>query len=463
MNLPGDFISAMRQLLGDEEYILFENALEEEPPVSVRLNPRLTAVGMEGEQVPWCEAGRYLPQRPSFTLDPLFHAGAYYVQEASSMFLEQVMRRYVCDGPVAMLDLCAAPGGKSTHARSLLPEGSLLVCNEVMKNRAQVLAENMTKWGHPDVVVTHSDPADLGRFTHLFDVVLTDVPCSGEGMFRKDAGAVDDWSIGNVELCRQRGRRILADVWPALKPGGLLIYSTCTYNTAEDEECVQWICSELGADVLPVDVPSQWGISGNRLSGADFPVCRFLPHLTRGEGLFMAVVRKRKCLEELRPKVAFGKGRSKSAGKEKGAVVSREQQERLREWLSDAGMSYVLLPQDTRILAFPERWVPLLHQLKGSLHLLQAGVALAEVKGRDLVPCHALAMSSLLRRGAFPEAGLDESQALAYLRREALSLSEDTPAGFVLLTYRNVPLGFVKNLGHRSNNLYPQEWRIRLQ
>ena len=477
----------MRQLLGAEEYERFALSMEKEPAVSIRLNPlRAEAAGThhlmpQGETlhqlellsledalplqgvVPWCTSGYYLKERPLFTLQPLFHAGAYYVQEASSMFLEQVIKRYVTSGPVAMLDLCAAPGGKSTHARAILPEGSLLVSNEVMKMRAQILVENLTKWGHPDVVVTRNDPADFAALEGMFDVLLTDVPCSGEGMFRKDEGAVADWSLENVELCRQRQQRILADVWPALKPGGLLIYSTCTYNIYEDEANVEWICRELGAEVLPLDLDASWGITGNLLPGAHFPVARFLPHRTKGEGLFMAALRKSGSPMECAVGRKGRRGSSSSAAndKELRRLLSRQQEEQLHAWLHDAESQYALLPQGDRLLAFPQRWLPLLQQLKEHLYLLQAGVGLAEVKGRDLNPCHALAMSRLLCRGVFPEVEVEREQALSYLRREVLQLPSDTPRGFVLITHQGIPLGFVKHLGTRANNLYPQEWRIR--
>ena len=262
MNLPASFIDYTRSLLGDEEYDKLAAALQQEPPVSIRLNnekwrfnkeqadignEKCPAIAEQADsahasfsvphsslnKVPWSSEGFYLDERLTFTFDPLFHAGCYYVQEASSMFVEQVLRQYVTK-PVVMLDLCAAPGGKSTHARSVLPEGSLLVANEVIRNRSQILAENLTKWGHPDVVVTNNDPADFSSLPSFFDVILTDVPCSGEGMFRKDPVAVEEWSPENVAICWQRQRRIIADIWPGLKPGGILIYSTCTYNTKED-------------------------------------------------------------------------------------------------------------------------------------------------------------------------------------------------------------------------------------
>lgn len=285
MNLSAEFVERTRKLMGEEAYNELETALQGDAPVSIRVNRAKCLEGGEGksnhdislvadaESVPWSSMGVYLSRRPTFTFDPLFHAGCYYVQEASSMFVEQVLRTYVSE-PAVMLDLCAAPGGKSTHARSVLPEGSLLVANEVMRNRSQVLAENLIKWGNADVVVTNNDPADFSGLTDLFDVILTDVPCSGEGMFRKDPVAVDEWSVDNVQVCWQRQRRILADIWSALKSGGLLIYSTCTYNKEEDEENVAWIAHELGAEILEVPVSPEWGITGN-LIGGEFPVYLF--------------------------------------------------------------------------------------------------------------------------------------------------------------------------------------------
>ena len=265
MNLPASFTEYTRALLGVEEYEKLVSALQQEPPVSIRLNRlkvhRLKVENALSVQPPWSSEGIYLDERLTFTFVPLFHAGCYYVQEASSMFVEQVLRQHVTK-PVVMLDLCAAPGGKSTHARSVLPEGSLLVANEVIRNRSQILAENLTKWGHPDVVVTNNDPADFSALPSFFDVILTDVPCSGEGMFRKDPVAVEEWSPENVEICWQRQRRIIADVWPSLKPGGILIYSTCTYNTKEDEENVRWIQQEFGAESLAVDIREEWNITG---------------------------------------------------------------------------------------------------------------------------------------------------------------------------------------------------------
>lgn len=461
MKLPISFIESTRALMGDEEYQKLSVALEQEPPVSVRLNSKFTdslSCSSISGRIPWAAGGYYLNQRLTFTFDPLFHAGCYYVQEASSMFVEQVLRRYVT-APVKMLDLCAAPGGKSTHACSLLPDGSLLVANEVIRNRSQILAENLTKWGHPDVVVTNNDPSDFSRIGSFFDVILADVPCSGEGMFRKDPGAIEEWSPENVEICWQRQRRIITDIWPCLKPGGILIYSTCTYNTREDEENIAWIRQEFGAEPLPLTVPEEWNITGGLLVGADAPVYRFLPHKTQGEGFFLAVLRKPEEAEETDGGFHFPK-KKKPKGETAASSVSKENLAVARGWLPTSD-KYDLLVNGAVITAFPALFLDDLAMLRSSLRIVQAGTEVAEVKGKDLIPAHGLAMSRLLETSLFPTEELTYEQAIAYLRKEAITLSPTVPRGYVLVTYKKTPLGFVKNIGNRANNLYPQEWRIR--
>lgn len=381
------------------------------------------------------------------------------------MFVEQALQTYVHQ-PVVMLDLCAAPGGKSTHLLSLLPEGSLLVANEVMRNRSQILAENVAKWGSPDVVVTNNDPADFAPLEQLFDVMLTDVPCSGEGMFRKDPVAVSEWSPENVAICWQRQRRILADVWGSLKPGGLLIYSTCTYNTHENEENVAWICRELGAEVLPLQIPQDWGVTGN-LQGSGFPVYRFLPHRTAGEGFFLAVIRKHgDCLETgytadmQRQQPAMAKSARSKKGRPVAVGLPKESLLVAKSWVHDAD-TYAWIATDTAVSVFPQRYQPLLLRIQQHLRVLLAGAEVGQQKGKDLIPQHTLALSSLLQPAAFPVSEVSYEQAIAYLRKESVVLTDGSPRGYVLLTYQGVPLGFVKNIGNRANNLYPQEWRIR--
>ena len=300
VNLPADFVAETRRIMGDERYNRFVGAFDEEAPTSIRVNPRIVGDGcFDGEkQVPWCSEGYYLADRPQFTFDPLLHAGCYYVQEASSMFVTHVLRTVDSNHTSQFaLDLCAAPGGKSTALRSVLPDDCVLISNEPMGNRAQILLENVTKWGGPNHIVTNNYPRDFRKAKLKFDLILCDVPCSGEGMFRKDPNAISEWSVQNVEKCWQLQREIVADAWECLNPGGLLIYSTCTYNTKENEENIRWILDTYDAQVLDIPVDPSWNITGSLLEGFNEPVYRFIPGITRGEGLFVCALRKAGSLE----------------------------------------------------------------------------------------------------------------------------------------------------------------------
>lgn len=291
--LPIDFTDMARRTMGEERFDCYLKAFETDALVSIRLNPeKAKGLTADGERVPWCRNAYYLPQRPNFTYDPLLHAGCYYVQEAGSMFLDTVMQQWVPQAPVVMIDFCAAPGGKSLLARTALAAGSLLFSNEPMRNRANILAENVEKWGYADHFVTNNYPRDYRRAKMIADVVLCDVPCSGEGMFRKDEATIREWSMQNVEKCARLQREIVTDAWSCLADGGLFIYSTCTFNTHEDEENIQWMMDELGAEVLPVKVDAAWNITGSLLDGFSQPVYRFIPGISKGEGLFLCVLRK---------------------------------------------------------------------------------------------------------------------------------------------------------------------------
>ena len=292
--LPAEFTAYTRLLMGEERFGRYLQSFEEETPVSIRLNPKKPAgLPVGGERVAWCRHAYYLKERPNFTFDPLFHAGCYYVQEAASMFLDTVLQQLMADGqPLTALDLCAAPGGKSTLLRAALPEGSVLYANEPVRNRASILAENMQKWGYPDCVVTNKYPRDYRKSKMKFDVILCDVPCSGEGMFRKDAATIREWSMQNVEKCWRLQREIVSDAWECLNEGGLMVYSTCTFNTKENEENIRWMMKELGAQVVGVEVKPEWNIVGSLLEGFHEPVYRFIPGITKGEGLFLCALRK---------------------------------------------------------------------------------------------------------------------------------------------------------------------------
>ena len=386
--LPAAFTEKTRQLMGEERFERYLQSFEEEPPVSIRVNPRKMAEGRwqiaEGTPVPWCRNGYYLQKRPNFTMDPLLHAGCYYVQEAASMFLDEALRQHLTSAvrPLTSLDMCAAPGGKSTLLRSVLPEDCVLYSNEPIRNRANILLENVTKWGYDNHIVTNNYPKDYRKSKMKFDLILCDVPCSGEGMFRKDPATIREWSPQNVEKCWQLQREIVDDAWACLNPGGLLIYSTCTFNTKENEENIRYFLEQYDdMEVVPVDVKPEWHITASLLDGFHEPVYRFIPGITRSEGLFMCVLRK------------------------KGSLSPRPLQK-------ERELKRVLEPP-------------------------------------------------FLLEGDGERLDLPYQQAIAYLRHEALVLPEDTPRGLVTVCFQGHPLGLVKNIGTRANNLYPKEWKIK--
>ena len=451
--LPAAFCHQMQELLGTDDAAKLFSALEREGPVSVRLNTA-KAVGdelaTEGE-VPWCQAGRYLSARPSFTLDPLFHAGTYYVQEASSMFVEQAFR-VICGtfSPLRLLDLCAAPGGKSTLWRSLLPDDTLFVANEPVRSRAEILSENLAKWGNPDVVVTNAYPADFAPLGSFFDVIAADVPCSGEGMFRRDPSAREEWDAEAPVRCAARQWGIIEEVWPALREGGFLVYSTCTFNRQEDEDLVFRIAHELGAELIEIPTLQAWGISGDT-TGRNLPAYHFFPHRTRGEGFFLCLLRKTSS--------GGNGGKAPKARRQKAETVPNAKL--LSSWLLNAENYKLFRSAETQISAFRASLFEDAQRVASAARTLRLGLPLAEEKGKKLIPAPHLALSTVLSPEAFPHAELDLPTALSYLRHEAIALPADAPRGYVVVCYQGHPLGFANNLGARANNLYPAEWRIR--
>ncbi|MFB9863074.1 methyltransferase RsmF C-terminal domain-like protein [Rufibacter immobilis] len=449
LELPASFQTRMQTQLG-AAYPAFAQALAQPSPTSIRVNQAKTALPEGLPQVPWTQTGFYLPSRPSFTLDPLFHGGAYYVQEASSMFLEQALRQSVnLTEPLAVLDLCGAPGGKSTHIASLLSPESLLVANEVIKPRANILAENIQKWGSGNVVVTNNDPSHIGKLTGFFDVLVVDAPCSGEGMFRKDPDAMNEWSEANVKLCSERQRRILMDVWDALKPGGVLIYSTCTYNLEENEENLAWLAKQQDAESLALQLHSDWGVTETELEGMHG--YRFYPHQTQGEGFFLAAVRKTDG-EEAR---AFRKSKRPFL-----VAASKQEKALVQDWLRGSADWEIVKHKET-LRALPKAWMLELEQLYENLRVVYGGIELAEVMKNNAKPLPALALSQHLAEDAFPAAEVDLATALKYLHREDVSL-EESANGWVLVQFNGVSLGWGKKLQNRVNNHYPKEWRIRM-
>ncbi len=454
MTLPEKFVERILRQLGEEEGHALCAALDTEPPVSIRLHPSKKGdcphLDM-GEQVPWCEEGRYLNSRPQFTFDAMFHAGAYYVQEASSQFVGLLAGDV--EG-LRVLDMCAAPGGKSTLYSSLVGDGGLVVANELDRRRAQVLADNVRKWGLGNVVVTACDAKALGDFEACFDVVAVDAPCSGEGMFRKDDGAREEWSEGNVKLCAQRQDDILVAAWRALKPGGKLIYSTCTFNREEDEGSLERMSAWAGDEIVEageVNIPGEWGIVCGR-SGA-FQTFRFFPHRCCGEGLFAAVARKSDS--------AAGRQRKPKGRRSVFEQVDKATLKELSRWIVDAPKMQFADVMGT-IYGWPKSHFEEVKALSESLPVIYSGVAVGQMFKGKLKPDPALAFYVGLSREALPVADISEEEALSFLRRQEIA-ADHLEEGLNLITCRGYALGFAKRIGRRVNNMYPNSLRILKQ
>lgn len=435
--LPPSLAATLTPLLGDEMAAL-QTALVTPPPVSIRLN---TAKGFSPDAVlvPWCAQGRYLSDRPAFTFDPLLHAGAYYVQEASSMLLEQAVATARLKGAgILALDLCAAPGGKTTHLCDLLGPDAFIIANEVDGKRRSVLAENLWKWGHPGVMVTGRATEALEQLSGLFDLVLVDAPCSGEGMFRKDPFAREQWSPALVEQCAMVQRGLVAKAWQAVAPGGVLIYSTCTWEPAENE---LQLVPLLAEGAIPTDLPLDpaWGVERREVHGVIGHRC--YPHRLRGEGFFIAVLRK--------PGVREEHQRTLSPSPWPGPVAG---------WI-DAPDGCTIMEQHDTLYAIPARWSSTVKRLAPLLRPDAPGIPVAERKGRDQAPHPALATNRLLAPSAFPHVELDHEQALRYLRGETITARD--ARGAALAMHKALPLGWLHGAGNRWNNRWPPAWRIR--
>jgi NOL1/NOP2/sun family putative RNA methylase len=451
MIFPSAFKTQMQTQLG-AEYPLFEKAYENQAPTSVRLNKNKFPEVLHTSRVPWSGNGYYLVERPIFTLDPLFHAGTYYVQEASSMFLEQAFVQHAdLTSELNVLDLCAAPGGKSTHILSLINNKSLLVANEVIKSRAYILKENLQKWGHGNVVITNSDPERFSGLKHFFDAIVVDAPCSGEGLFRRDEEAMKEWSPENVELCVARQQRVLGEVWETLKPGGILIYSTCTFNKKEDEENLDWMIKELEAETLLLTLKEEWGVTEVKSEAGGIGY-KFFPHKVKGEGFFMAVLRKKE-----------GNEYSTNAKKQKNpfTALSKETEKELESWLkNDTELKKVLFGE--QVLGILSDKTDSIITLTNHLHIISCGLEVAELKKKNIVPLPALALSVDLNKEKFSSIQLKKEEALKFLAKE--NFEAELPEGdWILIEFKNNPLGWIKKINNRFNNYYPVEWRIRMK
>lgn len=459
--LPEGFKALMSSETGDERAKILLSALEGEPETSLRINRRKCPAeplypGMT--PVPWCASGCYLEERPQFTLNPLLHAGTFYVQDASSMvyetIVEKIRERRAESGErrgMTVGDLCAAPGGKTTAILNALPDGSVMLANEFTPSRANILKENLCKYGYPDLIVTNSDTSRLAGMKGMFDLVAVDAPCSGEGMMRKEEAARSQWSEGLIRQSASLQREILANASEMLAPGGYLIYSTCTFNTMEDEDNAAWIAETLGLEAIDTGLAGKHSIQG-QLKG-EIPCLRFMPGFTRGEGLFLVLFRKPE-VDQVGGRTLKPRKKGKKEGKEK---TDPRLATTAKSWIKG---DLDIINHDGHLLALSPATATLFEALPKGVRIMTAGVEIGEIKGKDLIPAHALAMSTAMAH-PFPEVELPKEEALRYLAKETILLPESTPKGFVTVTYRGFPLGFLKNLGNRANNLYPSEYRIK--
>lgn len=454
-----DFRAYLEEAIGRENAAVAFSAFDRPASVSLRRNPfkSVPEFPWQGREVAWNSHAVILDGRPMFTLDPLFHAGAYYVQDSSSMFVGHMFRAAVAshfagiDRPLRVLDLCAAPGGKTTDIaaslREICGDRFLLVANEVMKQRAAVLADNAALWGDPNVAVTSADPGAFAALRGFFDIIVADVPCSGEGMFRKDAEAVAQWSADNVALCVARQRRIVGDVWDALADDGIFIYSTCTFNRYENDGNAEWIAGTLGAEILSGESRWEWMESAGNLPGVLRTESGFslVPGFVEGEGQYCAVMRKNARGDVYRP-VKMRKDRPPVFPGKPEALLDRD---------------VTLLQKNGLVIAVPSVISSVTESLSAVVRPLSCGCAVGVYKGRDLVPDADLALSYMLADGAFPVAGLTKEDALRYLHRDAI-VPDGCGKGYVAVSYMGLPLGFVKNIGSRCNSLHPLSRRIRM-
>ncbi|MFT3981570.1 MAG: RNA methyltransferase [Ferruginibacter sp.] len=456
VELPGSFINSLQPVAGFDEDSFVQAHHTGEQVVSVRFNAAKLQEPSQvsflqkilGEPVPWSSRGYYLEERPLFTIDPQFHAGTYYVQEASSMFLEQALKQS-CDlqQPIKVLDLCAAPGGKSTLLQSLITADSLLVSNEVIKTRANILTENISKWGAANVVVTNNDPKDFWRLPGFFDCVVIDAPCSGSGMFRKDPAAIGEWSLNNVELCSQRQQRIIADTWNALQPGGVLIYSTCSYSQEEDEGIADWLMDQYEANNIRLQLKEEWGVVESVSAKHNCYGYRFYSGKIKGEGFFITVFRKQGTLQ-----YNHSEGRMV-----KNSVLSKNETAIVYPWLKNPDHFKFIKWQD-EVLAIPAAIYEDLLFLQQNLYIKKAGINMGAIIRDELLPSHELVLSAAYAH-TLPELEADEKTALDYLRRNDIRFETNT-RGWAVVTFGGTALGLVKLLPNRVNNYYPRDWRI---
>lgn len=444
-SFPDNFRESVANVIKDWD--AFAKAHEEESPVSIRINPGKISGPFELDPVPWNPNGYYLNRRPHFTMDPWFQAGVYYPQEPGSMMLDHILRQLPLErGNLRVLDLCAAPGGKSTLILDWLDGEGFLVCNEVIGKRARILRENLDKWGHANRLVTNSDPVHFGKLGKVFDIVVIDAPCSGEGMFRKTPDAVQMWNEDIVEHCHQRQLRIVRDALECLKPGGFLIYSTCTYNTRENEEVLAPIKDEFDAQPVSIDAPSQWGIYSSERHG--IPSYRFLPHRLNSEGFCISVLQMPAVSRRIKKDKRIKKQSATRAAS--GEVIG--------PWLLSP-QRFAWLEHRKQNFFLPADMYEFAHHIAAKIHVLTIGTEAGRIIRGELIPAAPLALSVDLDSAYLTSVALSDDQIIDYLcKRDIREVAVKN--GWTLCTYRGMTIGWAKTVDGKLKNHWPKEWRI---
>lgn len=434
--LPKDFIERIENSAFSQTPLL--QALDSESPISIRLNDqKSTGKWAQEKRVPWCENGRYLTERPSFTLDPLFHAGTYYPQEAGSMYIDAIVRSITLPEEPVMLDLCAAPGGKSTLLASYLNNRGMLISNEIIRSRSYILAETLTKWGFSNTFVSNNAPTDFEKLHSYFDFILVDAPCSGEGMFRKDPNARLEWSLESAAHCAVRQADILASVWPSLKEDGYLLYSTCTFNPAENEACIAAFLEENEAEIVPI--PFFDGLTPD-VKGYGY---HFIPGIAKSEGFYAVLIQK---------KEFSGQNKRKS-----GRIHMLNESEMTLK--VDVDFPHVYFKEEESIYATTPFCVQHYDEISNVLHWMKRGTHIATEQRKGWQLEIELALNFSLHP-SLPVIELSKQDALHYLHGDTFPL--EGKQGYTLLTYEGQQIGIIKHLGNRFNNAHPKEWRIRM-
>ncbi|MFI3331197.1 MAG: rRNA cytosine-C5-methylase [Rikenellaceae bacterium] len=448
ISLPEQFIHSLKDVMSEDEIQDFILHLEQPSATSIRFNPYKTSQKPDLENIPWSKYGFYLPHRPSFTLEPEFHSGAYYVQESSSMFVEHIVREcFDKDENITALDLCASPGGKTTLLSSIVGLESVVHANEVIRQRAQTLADNVKKWGLGNVIVTNNDPSHFDSSREFYDLILVDAPCSGEGMFRKDKAAREQWSADNVELCAARQKRILSQIWQSLKPGGILIYSTCTFNRKENEENIKWLTSEYDCEKVDISCHDEWNITQTESNGHG--CFRFFPGKIPGEGFFVSVVRKAD--DKIRTKL------SKSR-REVFENLNNKERSELKTWFNQGELMHTVRAND-KIYTYYGQGYERIKQIAERYSVVYSGIEMGQFFNSKFKPEHPLALFFDINKTKVNACFLSKEDAQDFLRKKDIS-AENFEQGLNLVCYNNLPLGWAKRIQNRVNNLYPKELRI---